>query len=61
MARQQFNPDVTRRDSGPYWGAVLVAALELGDKARAEQARRNLRRLGHHFDLNGRKGGKHGR
>jgi hypothetical protein len=47
MARPNLNPDVTRRADAPYWAAATVLALQDGDEARAEIARRHLRRLGY--------------
>jgi hypothetical protein len=46
MARLTFDPDKTRNNDGPYWAAALVIALQSADRARAETARRRLRRLG---------------
>jgi len=46
MADKTFDPDVTRRDDAPYWGATAVIALRSGDAERADEARRQLARLG---------------
>jgi hypothetical protein len=50
MTRQSLDPDVTRRNDGAYWGAALVLAMRAGDNARADLARRHLRRLGYRLD-----------
>lgn len=51
MTRREMDPDVTRRDDGPYWAAALVLAIRAGSKARAEAARQHLRRLGYRVDV----------
>ncbi len=51
MTRPSFDPDVTRRDEGPYWAAALAIALRDGNRERAALARRHLRRLGYRLDL----------
>ncbi len=51
MTRREMDPDVTRRDDGPYWAAALVLAIRAGDKPRAAAARQHLRRLGYRIDL----------
>jgi hypothetical protein len=61
MTRPTIDPDVTRRDDGPYWAAAMAIAVRDGDRERAALARRNLRRLGYHLDLaaDNRLGGQH--
>ena len=51
MARRTFDPDVTRRDEGAYWAAALVLAIRAGDRARADLARKHLRRLGYRLEV----------
>jgi hypothetical protein len=51
MTRPTFDPDVTRRDDGPYWAAAMVLAIKAGDRVRIEAARQNLRRLGYRLDV----------
>jgi hypothetical protein len=51
MTRRDMDPDVTRRDDGPYWAAALVLAIRAGDKERAETAREHLCRLGYRVDV----------
>jgi hypothetical protein len=51
MTQPKMDPDVTRRDDGPYWAAALVLAIRAGDRTRADKARRRLRRLGYSLDI----------
>jgi hypothetical protein len=51
MASVTLNPDVTRRDDGAYWAAAMVLALKADDRNRANEARRQLRRLGYRIEL----------
>jgi hypothetical protein len=51
MTQPKIDPDVTRRDDGPYWAAALVLAIRAGDRTRVDKARRRLRRLGYSLDI----------
>ena len=51
MSRRNFDPDVTRRDDGPYWAAAMVLAIRAGDEPRTETARQHLHRLGYRLEL----------
>lgn len=46
MTRRDIDPDVTRHNDAPYWGAVLAMALRDRHTARAAKARKALQRLG---------------
>jgi hypothetical protein len=47
MRAPTFNPDTTRKNDAPYWGAALMLAIREDDAARAKKATANLRRLGY--------------
>lgn len=51
MSRRMIDPDITRRDNGPYWAAALVVAIEAGDAERQSLARDHLRRLGYRVNV----------
>jgi hypothetical protein len=51
MTRRHIDPDLTRRDEGPYWAAALVIAIRAGDRQRQKVARSHLRRLGYRLDV----------
>ena len=51
MTQTKIDPDVTRRDEGPYWAAALVLAIRAGDRKRIQKASRQLRRLGYPLDI----------